>query len=183
MNSHDFEDIYVNLGINLDTLGCVMLKVEPIDISTIIPADWGYTTKHPERFWIKGLKGGDHITLLYGLLPVYASRTDYETAVDTVLDGWKPPQPQMRRVGSFPSPYSDEPYACIVAHLELDGLLDAHQRLSFLPHINTFPDYNAHLTLGYVKKEYEQRTLAKLVTSPFPTIKPISIDYGKLNNA
>lgn len=180
LNSHSFESLYRALDIDLDTLGCVMLRVQPVRVSDLIPEDWAYRTDNPKRFWIRGLEGGDHITLLYGLLTQrYGSESQYHSAVDTVLDGWWP-EVEIDSIGSFPSPYDDENYACIIAHVR-GNLADAHQRLSFLPHINTFPTYKSHLTLCYVKAERRDQTIARLNEGlgANPRVTPLEVDYGR----
>lgn len=188
LNSHDLQAIYDRVGIDLDTLGCVMLRVEPVDVSGLLPPEWAYVTENPKRFWIKGLKGGDHITLLYGLLTKYFDTyTAYHDAVDAVL-GSTIAQPKMSwvavypNVGIFDSPYADENYGCLVLHIDPDSIIDAHRRLSFLPHINTFRTYKPHLTLGYVKKESANEArniLIEAFRKRPPVIHPIEIDYGK----
>lgn len=144
-----------------DGLGCIMLDTAEPALTAVFDHDDDlaadlrraeHVTDQPDRYWIKGLVGAhdtSHVTLLYGLLPQV--RREH---VDVVLDGWhKPRTLHVSGVGVFPSPYPDEPYACIVAHLELDplgALAEAHERLSMLPHIDTHALYRAHVTLGYV---------------------------------
>lgn len=182
LNSHNFEAVYQNLGIDVDTLGCVMLGLEPMDVESILPAEWAYTARNPKRFWIKGLQVKSHVTLLYGLLPVYRDRQQYEDSVNEVLSGWAPSPVEIAYVDRFPSPYEDEPYACIVAHLGTEGLIDAHHRLSFLPHINTFPTYKPHMTLAYVKAERgaEAVELLRDAGIDLETITSTNLNYGKL---
>lgn len=141
------------MGINIAGLGCVMLDVDPLPTAQMVPQEWAYESTHPDRFWIKGLEAGDHITLLYGLL---ANANTIRPAIDEVLAGWEPGRVRVESVGSFPSTFDDDPYACVVGHIELTPeILDAHARLSLLPHIDTFWDYKPHLTLGYVHRHHE----------------------------
>lgn len=149
-----------DMGINIAALGCVMLDVDPIPTADMLPADWAYTSTHPDRRWINGLDAGDHITLLYGLL---SNANTIRPAIEEVLDGWEPGRLEIESVGSFPSTFDDEPYECIVGHIKVtDQLLDAHARLSLLPHIDTHPTYRPHLTLGYVRQEYRDRSVQVL---------------------
>jgi hypothetical protein len=61
---------------------------------------------------------------------------------------------EIDHVSYFDSPYPDEPYYCIVAHIKVTPeLLEGHQRLEFLPHINTFAGYKPHMTVAYIRKD------------------------------
>lgn len=188
LNCQHFKSVYEDLGISIPKLGCVMLKVDPIDVSTLIPQSWAHVSDNPDRFWVRGLEGGDHITLLYGLMH---PGPQIIKQVNRVLTGWKPEvemalKPGLGRglaapwIDIFPSPYQEEPYACLVLHVA-GNLAEAHQRLSFLPHINTFPTYKPHLTLCYVEWEYRNRAkniLATAFAAEPPKIRPGTLDYG-----
>ena len=156
-SAHQFPEVHAALGIDLSKLGCIMADVDRIPVLDIMqtvhphPAGDLYESAHPDRFWIRGAVGeqGAHVTLLYGLLqpgPVWREHVDALLAtvqLDTV---------RISHVDLFDSPYPDEAYKCVVAHLELTPPLSlAHARLSYLPHVNTFPGYRAHVTLAYVK--------------------------------
>lgn len=161
LSSHDFEEVYKDLGIDVDKLGCIMLDVD----GSTIPEypkfkEDGYLheTKSDKRFWIKGFVAGHtpHVTLLYGLLE---SGQKWKDHVDTVLRGWGIRHVTVKEVGSFDSNYPDEEYYCIVAHLEITPtLLEGHNRMQFLPHIDTFAGpYKAHITIAYIKKDEDIR--------------------------
>lgn len=48
----------------------------------------------------------------------------------------------------------NDPYYCVVAHIKVtQELMEGHERLEFLPHINTFNGYKPHVTIAYVKKD------------------------------
>jgi 2'-5' RNA ligase len=156
LNSHDFEEIYKTFNINLDKLGCVMLDVEPLKNMYSIAFDGAetalYYAKNKERKWIDGWVAGKvaHITLLYGLLE---NAHNLSPEIMTVLDGWKMKTVEIDHISYFDSPYEDEPYYCIVAHIKVtDELMEGHQRLEFLPHINTFTGYKPHMTICYLDK-------------------------------
>lgn len=155
ISAHQFKQVYEDLGINLSKLGCVMLDLEPLKNSYSIEVDGAgvalYYAKDKDRFWIDGwVFDKPHITLLYGLLE---EAKNYERHIEAVLEGWKMDDVRISHFGYFDSPYEDEPYYCIVAHIELtDQLLEGHQRLQFLPHINTFNTYKAHATVCYLDK-------------------------------
>ncbi len=167
LKSHDFEEVYKWLGINLDTLGCVMLDLEPLKNMYSIEIDGAgialYYAKNKERFWIDGWVCDKlaHITLLYGLLE---TAKNYQPHIEKVLIGWELPEVEIESVGYFDSPYPDEPYYCLVAHIKVsDLLLEGHRRLEFLPHINTFAGYKPHMTIAYIDKnqgeEYRDRMI------------------------
>jgi 2'-5' RNA ligase len=157
LSSHDFKKVYEWLGINLNTLGCVMLDIEPLSNMYTIEFEGAgvalYYAKNKERFWIDGWVIGKiaHITLLYGLLE---KGKNYVPHIEEVLKGWELSEVEIDHIGYFDSPYEDELYWCLVAHIKLSPeLLEGHRRLEFLPHVNTFSDYKAHITICYLNKE------------------------------
>jgi len=156
LNSHDFEDVYKDLKINLNTLGCVMLDVEPLNSMNANDHEGMeglYYTKNPERKWIQGWIAGSvaHVTLLYGLLD---NAHNWEKHISSVLGGWKMDTIEIDHINYFESPYEDEEYYCIVAHIKVTPeLMEGHSRLEFLPHINTFTGYKPHMTICYIRKD------------------------------
>jgi hypothetical protein len=194
-SAHQFPDVHRALGINLSDLGCIMADVEAIPVTDyardagLDPARDLYVSPNlAERFWIDGAVGetGAHVTLLYGLIepgPVWRE------LVDQVLAGVDLSAVTVDHVGVFDSPYPDEAYKCIVAHLRITPeLLKAHGRLSYLPHIDTFPEYRAHVTLAYVKDQpsgvdWARTTAEAWVRALQPALRdaplPVTgIDYG-----
>lgn len=181
LNSHSFEDIYKKLAINLDKLGCIMLDVDGSEIKKYGGEGTFYYAKDKDKFWINGFVAGKtpHVTLLYGLLKTGLEWKDY---VNEVLKGWDVKTVRIKDISFFESPYKEEPYYCIVGHVDITPeLLEGHQRLSFLPHINTFPTYQAHITIAYVKKadvvrddtiRYYKKTLQG------KDLKVIGLNYG-----
>lgn len=169
LSAHLFQSVYTDLGINLSKLGCVMLDVVPSQNMYSIEFDGAgvalYYAKDKEKFWIDGWVADKtpHITLLYGLLE---TAKKYEKHIETVLAGWKLEEVEIENIGYFNSPYPDEPYYCIVAYIKVTPkLLEGHQRLEFLPHINTFVGYIPHMTIAYINKnqgeEYRDRLIAE----------------------
>lgn len=164
LNSNQFPDVYTALGVKINSLGCIMLDVDSIPVTEMVlrAEDDLYFAQNKERFWIRGAVGetGPHVTLLYGLME---HGLKWKPLVDIVLDGWTPPQIEIESIGVFASPFEDESYSCIVAHVKVsDELLEGHARLELLPHINTYTKYRPHITLAYVKKEAEQKWLDEL---------------------
>jgi hypothetical protein len=152
-NANHFREMYAELQINIDKLGCIMLNIDGSAIPKLPDESILYFTAHPDRFWIKGFVAGEvpHVTLLYGLMESGQKNKAY---VDKVLNGWSIGSVTIDHVDFFNTPYQDEPYYCIIAHLAITPeLLEGHQRLEFLPHINTFPDYKAHITIAYIKSK------------------------------
>lgn len=159
LSSHQFSEIYKDMDIDVDTLGCIMADVIPL-ASMADPDDSEpgltkdlYSSDNPKRKWIKGWVVGKtaHITLLYGLLD---NGHTWKKFVDKVLDGWEMKTVEIDHIDHFESQYEDEPYYCIVAHIKVtDKLLEGHERLQFLPHIDTFTGYKPHMTICYIKKD------------------------------
>jgi len=166
LNANQFPDVYTALGVKVNELGCVMLDVDPLTVTDLVTKgkDDLYFAQNKERFWIDGAVAETvaHVTLLYGLLE---SAVTWKPLVDIVLADWTPPVLEIESLGSFDSPFQDEPYACIVAHIKVtDELLEGHKRLELLPHVNTYPDYRPHLTLAYVKADAKEKWLKELGT-------------------
>lgn len=158
-NIHEFKSVTDALGIDVNHLGCVMLNLDLVNVTDdVLHHDDLYTSPNPDHWWIDGnvMAKGAHTTLLYGLL-VPAWREDMAPLVRQVMAGWEPPLgivPNGFEV--FPSPFEDEPYGCVVALLDDPALRDAHARLSYLPHVDTHPEYRPHATVAYVHKEVAQ---------------------------
>lgn len=164
INSNQFPDVYKALGININSLGCIMLDIDSIPVTEMVlrAEDDLYYANVKERFWIRGAVGetGAHVTLLYGLLE---HGLKIKPLVDIVLQDWTPPLIEIESIGVFDSPFADEPYACIIAHVKVtDELLEGHARLELLPHVNTFIQYRPHITLAYVNKDAQEKWLEQL---------------------
>lgn len=173
LSSHQFKIVYQWLGIDLNKLGCVMLDLDPIQKR--IEDDKLYYSSDSNKFWIKGwvAEKTPHITLLYGLL---SEAVNYKSHIEEVLKDWNLDNVEIDHFGYFDSPYSDEPYYCIVAHIKVtDTLLEGHNRLQFLPHINTFSGYKPHMTIAYIKKELGDKYRDNLIEELNKTFKGISL--------
>lgn len=163
-NANQYPDVYTALGIDLTKLGVVMLDVDPFPVTDLITAGEAdlHESPNPDRFWIQGavVESNAHVTLLYGLIE---KGLVWKPLIDIVLADWTPPLLEIEKVGFFPSPYPDEDYACIVAHIKVSPeLLEGNHRMELLPHVNTFPAYSPHITLAYVKAEAKDRWLKQL---------------------
>lgn len=178
--AHDYPEVYESLGIDLKTLGCVMLKTEEPDTSFIADEDL-YVSPDPAKFWIKGrASGNSHVTLRYGLLPSVRQEHVRRIMDDVNL----PRQLFVDHLEMFPTTYDDEPYECIVARVtDSQGELKwANDALSLLPNINTFSGYKPHVTLAYVKqgwwmKNWQVARDAAYVMQPMRTK---GLDMGRM---
>ena len=155
INSYAYGDIYKELKIDVKSLGCIMLDTEIIENQ--IPESFLYTSDKPEDIHNNGFVAGvtPHITLLFGLLE---SGVTWKKYVEEVLKDWMPKSVQVTGIGCFDAP-KEEPYYCVVAFVDSPKLYEGHQRLQFLPHIDTFPNYVPHLTLAYIKKDDANRDI------------------------
>lgn len=140
MNSH-IPDIYQELGISVPDLGCVMLDTDTIPVTSLVEPGM-ISDLYYGSGWAQGAVGEvtAHVTLLYGLINVRRRH------VDAVLDGF-PSSVTITGITTFDQKDCD----CLVATVDPTNLLDCHQRLSLLPHIDTFT-WTPHITLAYLKK-------------------------------
>ena len=160
INSNQFPKVYESLGITIADLGCVMLDVEVPNIGAVIPDAVLYKSDKADRWWIDGYVFGKnpHMTLLYGLLQPAAH---WKEEIAEVMKGWSIESVKVQKVGFFESPFEDDPYYCIIAHVEPSlQIAEGMARLELLPHINTYADYVPHITIAYVKKNDTARTSA-----------------------
>lgn len=196
IKSHDFKEVYEWLGIDLNKLGCLMLDTEGLKLPSHIIQDWEtgsgvnfdtffkelfmYKANNKDRFWINGYVGDKpHLTLLYGLM---TEAKNYKNHIEKVLSGWDMKTVKIADIGYFDSPYQDEKYYCVVAHIEVTPeLMEGHQRMEFLPHINTFAGYKPHITIAYLKKDDVARDIfIEDLKKSFigKELKVIELNYG-----
>lgn len=177
LSARDVPGLYDDLDIDPSNLGCIMLDTELLDVRKHVEdADDDLFIKDG---WGDGAAAETeaHVTLLYGLLE---NGNTWKDKVDAVLKGWSLASVKVDEVGFFDL---GDSYA-IIAHIEkTPELIDGHERLTLLPHIQTFSEYKPHLTLAYVK--YEQATVDKWVEAlgaqyNGKTIKTRAINYGDL---
>lgn len=175
----DYPQMYIDLGIDIKDLGCIMLDTEPIIINDIVPTGDLYYADPEEQPFVQGnvSENVPHVTLLYGLLSDGKAMFKH---VDTVLNGWSVEELTIDHVDFFYGTESD--YVTVIALLNVsDELLNAQQRLSLLPHINTFGSYKPHITLAYLKSESQWEQIVSTLNERLAgkTIKPIAINYGE----
>lgn len=163
VKAHDYKEIYEMLGYNLSKLGCLMLDTEPIKNTYFIGMDDGtgiispsfpaYYAKDKSRFWIDGYVADKtpHLTLFYGFLQEAGC---FKPHIEKLLKDTNISTVKISEISFFESPYEDEPYYCIVAKIEkTDDLIEAHNKMTLLPNIQTFPDYKPHITIAYIIKD------------------------------
>lgn len=178
VKASDYPTLYEGLGIDTGRLGCIMLDTQPIKISDFInDADYYYADQD-EKPYAQGnvSESVPHVTLLYGLM---RSGKELATQVTTVMTGWRASPIVIDKVSFF---YGDNgEYVTIIALLEVsDNLLNAHKRLSLLPHINTFGTYKPHLTLAYVKQSADWESIVDTLNQELggKEINPIAVNLG-----
>lgn len=183
LSVYDFPQIYERINMQVGHFGCIMLDLEPIPVKTILKEadDWFYYSKNPKLRYVKGpvAESQAHCTLLYGLTPGDNAGVVQKTSVDELLAGLDLSAVTIDHVDHFPPQYN-EPYACIVAALKIDeDLNEANRRLRFLPHIDTFPEYKAHVTLAYINEDDLEDTIPVLNDAlEGTTLQAIGINYG-----
>lgn len=176
--ARDFPDLYEGLDIDMDALGCIMLNTKTMPVTKFVQdgeADLiDSTTRHDHTMGAVAEEEA-HVTLLFGLLD---NGNTWKDKVDTVLDGWNIKTVKIGKVDMFDLKDS---YA-IIGHVEKTAkLVDGHERLTLLPHINTFSEYSPHLTLAYVKHD---KTIAnkwvKALGAQYDgkTVSATGINYG-----
>ena len=168
------------IGLNPDDLGCVMLEVElPSVYRMVLEPEWEY--RSPVKKFMKGYDVDAHITLLYGLL-FDPSDPEFRPFVDAALANWyKPNVVLMPGVEAFDIDDGYELSSAIVLTLDtnthdLRDLKEANDQLRKLPHVNGFPEYKPHITVGYVKREFADAAVNRL-----KDLEPRPFHTGELN--
>jgi 2'-5' RNA ligase len=145
LTAYSIPKVYTDLGVDLSNLSCIMLDVDPLDSSFIQEEDLYY-----DESWSRGGGGREltpHVTLRHGLLP-QVKREHVDAVLDKVII---PTTISVRpTVARFASPGS-APYEVIIAEVESMSLYEIHGALGMLPNISTFPTYQPHVTLAYVR--------------------------------
>jgi len=91
-----------------------------------------------------GLEIEPHITLLYGL-HADVNPDDVFNAIESFKYEWQPIK--LAKVSSF----ANEKYDVLKFTVESSLLHNINGVLTKFPHTTNFPDYNPHLTIGYLK--------------------------------
>jgi hypothetical protein len=137
------------------SFGCVMLYFNFDDItkirSLISPSDI-YTEEGDNTY---GLEDEPHTTLLYGL---HEGVSDMD--VERVLDKYTYLTCKIHN----PSLFNNDSYDVLKFEVSGDNLHQTNGDLKQLPHTTSYPNYNPHLTIGYLKKGEGQKYVNMLNT-------------------
>lgn len=175
VSARDYEDIYKDMDIDIEDLGCIMLDLKPLKITQYVEDLKDDLFENPK--FDQGALPAEttpHVTLLYGLLE---NGNKWKTKVDKLLSDWTVKTVKINEVGFFET--SDS--FAIIAHLEkTPELVDGHERLTLLPHVNTFSEYLPHMTLAYISKEADPKKWVEALGKQYnnKTIKALGINYG-----
>lgn len=185
VSSRDFPGLHEDLGVDTDKLGCIMLDLQTFDVLKHIEngeADLVQATKPEDHAMGAVAESEAHVTLLFGLMQ---NGNLMKEQVDKVLAGWHCDSVVLSDVTSFAVP-ADAEAVPIVANIQAwdisgNSLHEAHDRLSLLPHVNTFSKYNPHVTIAYVKNDPD--TVQKWVKAlnqviPGMRLSATGLNYG-----
>lgn len=178
VSASEFPGLYDDLDMVPEDPGCIMLDTQTMPILKHVPDgkdDLVDSTDRHDHTMGAVAESEAHVTLLYGLLE---NGNVWKDKVDTVLKDWNVKDVTISKVGSFDLGDSH----AIVAHIKkTPELVDGHERLTLLPHIQTFSEYKPHLTLVYV--QHDDATARKWVKAlgkqyNGTTLKTKGINYG-----
>ena len=174
--ARDVIEIYDDLDIDFDELGCIMLDTEPLSILDLIPDELKdqMADESDVDYGVVPAEDTPHVTLLFGLLE---NGNVWKDKVDTVLKGWECDEVTIEKVGFFEL----KDGIVVVGHVEKSPeILDANGRLSLLPHINTFSEYNPHLSMVYLKKDADAEKWVEILGNAYngKTVPTKAINYG-----
>lgn len=182
LSSYSFPQVYEDLGIGVQQLGCIMLNTEPLTVSDVISEDHLYYAADPAAYkFVDGVVSEKvpHVTLLFGLM---RSGPEMKKHVDAVLNDWELPGLAIEKVDFFESKIPTEPYYCLIARIVQSAeILEGNARLRLLPHVDTFPEYHPHITLAYIKKDETIRdSYLDMLNTKFAgkIIEPRDLNYG-----
>lgn len=148
MNSSQRAELLKAHGHDLASLKAVMLKTENIRVSDYIdePGDLFYGEGYDLRYCQGAVaEKTAHLTLHQGILPSVSP-----SLIDSMLGVYDLSEVRISNIGGWPSA---DGFTTIVAHVcDYDGQLqELHDRLRWLPHIDSFPTFMPHITLAFVR--------------------------------
>jgi len=153
--------------------GCVMLMLD-IDLThwnNIIPQikDEDVYNDEQDNY---GIEQEPHITLLFGLVPSEISTTQ----INEIINEFNFPNIYLEKIDAF----KNDKYDVLKFNIDdKDGTLtQINKKLSEFPNENEYPNYNPHVTIGYLKSgkasEYEGDI------TPVE-VKPYNVTYSEPN--
>lgn len=122
--------------------GCVMLYFdfpEMESIHSLINENDVYYELGDNTY---GLEDEPHCTLLYGLHDIVTIKD-----VESILDSYTYYTCKVHN----PSLFQNENYDVLKFEVKGDNLFETNEDLKKLPHTSSYPNYNPHLTVGYIK--------------------------------
>jgi 2'-5' RNA ligase len=160
------------------TKGCVMAYLDDLEptvagIQSKITEDELYEEEGDRTF---GLENEPHVTVLWG---IHSDEVSEDEVLDTIKGiEWK--QPII--VGHL-SLFENEKYDVLKLTADAEWLKEANKKLcESLPYSNDYPDYNAHVTIAYIKpgkgKELVER-LDEIKEKIIPTKMVYSLPNGE----
>ena len=176
-NASDFPGLYDDL-FDFANAGYAMIDVEnpmQYDVPQWV-VDLGYTSPDPTKFWMKGFATRWHVTARGPLDPKVR-----QAHVKAVLEDVELPESFLTgAVETFPSPYSDEQYDCLVLHIDDDHLFRINEQLALLPGVQTYIPYKPHVTVGYFQSGHSEELEEVLFEHSRDFIKVLGFDYGRM---
>lgn len=155
--------------------GCVMLYLDNEIIEEfhdLIDNDDLYLGTNDDPGY--GLEDEPHVTVLYG---IHSDVNDSE--VEKLIKEFKRPVVILNEITIFEN--DDKPYDVVKFDVKNEMLNDMNKTLKQLPYTTDYPDYKAHVTIGYVIKGKGKKYVTKLNKENEINIKPNSIVYSKPN--
>lgn len=109
-----------------------------------------------------------HVTLLYG---IHSDVPDED--VEAIIETIEAPEVTFEKISMF----ENEKFDVLKYTVSGKGLNEANKKFKELPHTNNYPTYEAHCTIGYLKKGTAKK-YCKDLEKPF-TVKADKIVYSK----
>jgi len=187
--ANDYKYLFQDLGIDTGKLGCIMLDVEKIPVTDVIPEkELWFKEDEPESHTQGAVSENEpHVTLLYGLM---RSGLELKKHVNTLLgldeDDFDesdaiPEYVTIEKVDFFYSKDPADPYITIIALVKISPeLSEANGRLRMLPHIDTFASYKPHITLAYVKYSSDWKAYIETLNTSLAgtSVSVTGLNYG-----
>lgn len=173
--ARDYPSLYDGMDIDVDNLGCIMINTEIIPVVQYVKNPLGDIYTEGDHTGVSG-ETEPHATLLFGLLE---NGNVWKDKVDMVLSDWECPEVVIDEVSFFDL---GESYAIIGLLKKTPELIDGHERLTLLPHVNTFSEYHPHITLAYIKHDVDPDKWIKALGKVYNGQKVATkdINYGDL---